>query len=58
MTRNRLIKVAKLEMARWHGLPNGLVLAILFCYIEHVVNGEPIEKTFFGEGAPQPDYEI
>lgn len=58
MTRKHLIKIAKLEMARWHSLPNGLVLAILFAYIEHVVNGEPVEKTYFGGDVPAPDYEI
>lgn len=58
MTKKHLIKIAKLEMASWHGLPNGLVLMILFCYIEHVVNGEPFEKTFYGEDVPPLDYEI
>lgn len=58
MTKKHLINVAKLEMARWHGLPNGLVLAILFCYIEHVVNGEPWEKTFGCEKTPDCDYQI
>ncbi len=48
MTKKHLINVAKLEISHWKGLPNGLVLAILFSYVEHVVNGEPIEKTFFG----------
>ena len=58
MTKKNLIKVAKLEMAKWRGLPAGLVLAILFCYVEHVVNGEPIEKTFFGGEEPESDYQI
>ena len=58
MTKKHLIKIAKLEMAKWRGLPHGLVLMILFCYIEHVVNGEPIEKTFFSEKEPESDYQI
>lgn len=58
MTKKHLIKVAKKEIAAWHGLPNGLVLAILFAYIEHVTNGEPIEETFFKKQQHVPDYEI
>lgn len=58
MTKKHLVKIAKQEAAQWVGLPRGLVLAILFCYVDHVTEGETIEQTFFPKAAPAVDYEI
>lgn len=59
MTRKHLIKVAKLELKEWVGLPNGIALMILFAYIHRLTTGETVEETFFGgKAAPAPDYEI
>lgn len=59
MTRNQLIKVAKLEMAEWNAsVPRGLVMIILFCFIHRVTTGETVEETFFKPSAPVIDYEI
>ncbi len=58
MTKKHLIKVAKLEIDKWKYMPKGIVIAILWAYIEHVTNGEPIEETFFKSAPVQPEYEI
>ena len=58
MTRKQLIKVAKLELEEWRGLPRGIALAILFSFIHRVTTGETVEETFFPEKSPAPDYEI
>lgn len=58
MTKKNLIKIAKAEIEMWHGLPPGLVLAILFAFVHRVTEGESIEETFFGGERPACDYEI
>lgn len=57
MTRNHLIKVAKLEIDQWK-LPQGLALAILFSFIHRATTGETVEETFFNPKPCEPDFEI
>lgn len=47
MNEKELIKVAKEEIEKWHGLPSGLVLAILWAFIYRVTRGRSIECDFF-----------
>ncbi len=58
MTRQHLIKVAKLEIPEWRGLPRPLVMMILFAFIHRATTGETVEETFFKPAEPVPDYEI
>ena len=58
MTRKELIKVAKLEIKAWHGLPQGVALMILFAFIHRVTTGETVEETFFPGKPTELDYEI
>ena len=58
MTKKELIKVAKLEIAEWRGLPNGIALIILFAFIHRLTTGDAVEETFFKPKRLEPDYEI
>jgi hypothetical protein len=59
MTKKHLIKTAKLEIAEWRGLPNGLVLAILFAFIHRATTGETVEELLQSfKSQPPADYEI
>jgi hypothetical protein len=58
MTKKQLIKAAKLEIDRWHDLPPGLVMAILFSFVHFISEGETVEETFFKKKQPELDYEI
>lgn len=58
MTKSHLIKVAKQEIQEWKDIPKGVVMAILWAYVERVTNGEPIEKTYFKPRTQVVDYEI
>lgn len=61
MKRADLVKTAKLEIAEWehaHGLPRGVALAVLFCFIHRLETGQTVEDTFFRHPDPVPDYEI
>lgn len=55
LTRQYLTKIARKEVAAWKpSLNRGLVIAVLYAYIEHVLNGYPIDE----KGQPQDDYQI
>lgn len=44
MTQKQLIKVAKLEIHEWRGLPNDLAMFILFAFVHRVTTGETVEE--------------
>ena len=61
MTKKQLIKIAKLEIEEWSGpkgLPKGIALIVLFCFIHRVTEGETVEQTFFKPKPATGDYEI
>lgn len=58
MTRKQLIKIAKEEINQWTGYPRAYALAILFCFIHRVVEGESYEETFCKKRSKQIDYQI
>lgn len=51
--------IARDEIARWHNLPRGLVMAILFAFIHRLTTGKTFEESFC-QPAPEPvtDYQI
>jgi len=59
LTRKHAFDVAKREIAEWNvKLPRGLLMAILFCYIHRLIEGESVEETFFKKREPQIDFQI
>ena len=61
MTKQTLIKVARLEMAEWRAdkIAPGVVLAILFAFIHRVTDGCTVEETFFCRPhLTEPEYMI
>ena len=53
-----LVRVAKDEVKEWTGLPQGIALIVLFCFIHRLTTGETVEQTFFKPKSPVDDYEI
>lgn len=51
-----LVEVAKQEMQEWR-MPDGVVMAILFCYVERVITGKRIEELYRW-AETSDDYEI
>lgn len=45
MTKKQMFAVARDEVEAWN-LNHGLVMAILFCYIHRLGEGESFEQTF------------
>lgn len=58
MSKQSLIKAARLEISVWRHLPRGLVLAILFAFIHRATEGCTVEESFFTRADHVPDYEI
>lgn len=52
-----MISVAKQEIREWK-YPNGVALAVLFCFIERLTTGQTVEELFFKRKEPTTDYEI
>lgn len=58
MTKRQMTEIAKQEIREWVGVPNGLALIILFCFIHRVCEGKTVEETFFKKCEPAIDFEI
>lgn len=61
MTSKQLFKIARLEMDAFPGVPRGVMLAILFCFIHRVTTGNTVEESFFPRSGPttgDDDYQI
>jgi hypothetical protein len=58
MTKKQLIKVAKLEIEEWKGLPPGLVMVILWAFVHRVTTGETVEESFRLTKQPDIDFQI
>lgn len=52
------VRTAKAEEKEWVGLPQGICIAILFCFIHRLTTGETVEETFFKSGKVAGDYQI
>lgn len=59
MTQKQLFKIAKEELDSWGpGIPRGLVMAILFCFIHRATTGYSIEETMHKPGPAVLDWQI
>jgi len=59
LSRKYAFKIAKQELNQWKGsIPRSLLMAILFCYIHRLLEGESFEETFHSKQTTSIDYQI